>query len=95
MPLALAVCCLQQHQPLELQAIIQLPQQELPCQPKHRAGWYLTVISSTRLRKAMGATLVMLHGITPDQFIKYKPAVISGLWPDYFVCIGVAERSQR
>lgn len=35
------------------------------------------------------------HGITPDQFVEYNPAVkkdCSGLWPDYFVCIGVAER---
>lgn len=35
------------------------------------------------------------HGITPDQFFEYNPAVkkdCSGLWPDYFVCIGVAER---
>lgn len=32
------------------------------------------------------------HGITIDQFYSYNPAVgsdCSGLWPDYYVCVGV------
>lgn len=34
------------------------------------------------------------HGITPAEFHEYNPAVkkdCSGLWPDYYVCVGVTD----